>query len=60
MANKPMVDTAEAEAWTKSQKRVTNKAIRERFDLDEDEADTVYLYLRTAGIVGRMGHVNPQ
>lgn len=26
-------DVNEAEAWAKSQKRVTNKGIRERFDL---------------------------
>ena len=54
---KPMVDTAEVEAWAKTQKRITNRMIRMRFDLNEDAADTVYSYLRTGGIIGSMGYV---
>ena len=54
---KPMVDTAAVEAWAITQKRVTNGAIRKHFNLDEDEADVVYTYLKTSGIVGRMGKV---
>ena len=52
-----MVDTEEVEAWAKAQKRVTNRAIRMRFDLNEDAADMVYSYLRTGGIIGSMGYV---
>ena len=37
--NMAMVDIKELETWAKSQKRITNRALRERFDLDEEEAD---------------------
>ena len=49
--------TALIEAWAKQQKRVTNGAIRRAFGLDENAADVVYAYLKTAGIVGSMGYV---
>lgn len=50
-------ETALIEAWAKLQKRVTNGAIRRAFDLNEEAADAVYAYLKTAGIVGHMGYV---
>lgn len=47
----------ELEHWAKAQKRVTNKHIRNRFDVDEEQADEYYQYLKQIGIVGRMGMV---
>ena len=44
----------ELEHWAKAQKRVTNKYIRDRFDVDEEQADEYYQYLKQIGIVGRM------
>lgn len=52
-----MSRSEELECWAKQQKRVTNKYIRERFDVDEEQADEYYQYLKMIGIVGRMGHV---
>ncbi len=46
-----------AEVWAVDQKRITNKMIRERFDVTEEDADDVYKYLKAAGIVGSMGYV---
>ena len=50
-------DVNEVEAWAKSQKRVTNKGIRERFDLEYEDADTVYSFLKSVGVIGSMGYV---
>ena len=47
----------ELEAWAKTQKRVTNKMLRERFDVGEEMADEYYWYLKKCGIVGSMGYV---
>lgn len=47
----------EAKTWARSQKRVTNKAIRDYFNISEDLADVVYLYLKCEGIVHSMGYV---
>ena len=47
----------QAEAWAVSQKRVTNKMIRDRFDATEEEADDIYKSLKAQGIVGSMGYV---
>ena len=55
--NQPIVDTKALETWAKSQKRITNKVIRDRFELDEEEADICYLYLKSEDIVGSMGYV---
>lgn len=52
--------TENVKRWARMQKRVTNKAIREAFDVDEDEADEVYRVLKKIGIVGRMGCVNKE
>lgn len=52
-----MSQSERLEAWAKTQKRVTNKMLRERFDVDEEMADEYYRYLKECGIVGTMGHV---
>ena len=46
------------ENWAKSQKRVTIGRIRKEFGVDEELAQDNYNYLKSAGIVGRMGYVN--
>jgi bacterioferritin (cytochrome b1) len=43
--------------WARTQKRVTNKILRDRFDIDEDEADEIYKQLKEAGIIGYGGYV---
>ena len=43
--------------WAKTQKRVTNKILRERFDLSEEEADEIYKELKDAGIIIAGGYV---
>lgn len=45
------------EQWAKGQTRITNKQIRDRFDVDEETATEYYDYLKSIGIVGRMGYV---
>ena len=49
----------ELEEWAVTQKRVTNGSIRKQFNVDEETADLYYTYLKSAGIVGRMGMVQP-
>lgn len=44
-------------AWAKAQKIVTNKMLRERFDVDEEMAAEYYQYLKVCGIVGPVGNV---
>lgn len=45
--------------WVLTRKRITNKQLRDRFDLTEEEADDVYYhFLRPLGIMTTMGHVN--
>ena len=41
-----MKKSDELEYWAKAQKRVTNKCIRDRFDVDEEQADEYYQYLK--------------
>mgnify|MGYP007101978255 CR=1 FL=1 len=48
---------SQLESWAKAQTRVTNGRIRDRFDVDEEVAETYYAYLKTSGIVCRMGYV---
>ena len=43
--------------WAMKQKRITNRMIREGFDLDEDDADVVYMALKKEGIIESMGYV---
>lgn len=52
-----MILGKEIQDWARSRKRVTNREIRERFDVDEDTADGIYKTLKNLGIVGTMGHV---
>lgn len=45
--------------WVLTQKRVTNKKLRDRFDLIEEEADDIYYHvLKPMGMFTTMGHVN--
>lgn len=53
-----LVITENVKRWARMQRRVTNKAIREAFDVDEDEADEIYRILKRIGIVGRMGYID--
>ena len=48
------------EQWAKGQTRITNKQIRDRFDVDEETATEYYEYLKSIGIVGRMGYVEKE
>ena len=46
--------------WALAQKRVTNKRLRDRFDLDEMEADDFYQELMTEGIIVSGGYRDPE
>ena len=48
------------EQWAKGQTRITNKQIRDRFDVDAETATEYYDYLKLIGIVGRMGYVEKE
>lgn len=48
------------EQWAKGQTRITNKQIRDRFDVDEETATEYYDYLKSIGIVGRMGYIGKE
>lgn len=48
------------EQWAKGQTRITNKQISDRFDVDEETATEYYDYLKSIGIVGRMGYVEKE
>ena len=43
--------------WARTQKRVTNKILRDRFSLTEEEADEVYKMLKAAGVIDYGGYV---
>jgi predicted HTH transcriptional regulator len=43
--------------WAKTQKRVTNKYIRDRFGVDYETADKMYKLLKDKGIIMGMGYV---
>lgn len=43
-----MSQSERLEAWAKTQKRVTNKMLRDHFDVDEETADMYYRYLKSA------------
>lgn len=53
-----IIRSVKLENWAKSQKRVTIGRIRKEFAVDEELAQDYYDYLKSAGIVGRMGYVN--
>lgn len=48
------------EQWAKGQTRITNKQIRDRFDVDEETAAGYYDYLKSIGIIGRMGYIEKE
>ena len=52
-----IIKSVKLENWAKSQKRVTIGRIRKEFGVDEEMAQNYYDYLKSAGIVGRMGYV---
>lgn len=52
-----IVKSVKLENWAKSQKRVTVGRIRKAFNVNEDRAQVYYDYLKSVGIVGRMGMV---
>ena len=43
--------------WALTQKRVTNKSLRDKFELSEELADEVYKELKAAGVIGYGGYV---
>lgn len=53
----PVIEVKDLRAWAVSQKRITNKMLRDRYGITEGQADSVYTYLKNAGIVGSMGYV---
>lgn len=55
-----MSRSEDLEQWAKGQTRITNKQIRDRFDVDEETATKYYDYLKSIGIVGRMGYVEKE
>ena len=55
-----MSRSEDLEQWAKGQKRITNKQIRDRFNVDEETATEYYDYLKQIGIVGRMGYVEKE
>ena len=52
-----IIKSVKLENWAKIQKRVTIGRIRKEFGVDEEMAQNYYDYLKSAGIVGRMGYV---
>jgi hypothetical protein len=52
-----IIKSVKLENWAKSQKRVTIGRIRKEFGVDENMAQVYYDYLKSTGIVGRMGMV---
>ena len=52
-----IIKSVKLENWAKSQKRVTIGRIRKEFNVNEERAQVYYDYLKSTGIVGRMGYV---
>lgn len=52
-----VIKSVKLENWAKSQKRVTIGRIRKEFNVNEERAQVYYDYLKSTGIVGRMGVV---
>ena len=52
-----IIKSVKLENWGKSQKRVTIATIRKKFKVNEEVAQDYYDYLKSTGIVGRMGMV---
>ncbi|WP_288775756.1 hypothetical protein [uncultured Eubacterium sp.] len=52
-----IIKSVKLENWAKSQKRVTIGKIGKEFNVNEEVAQDYYDYLKSTGIVGRMGMV---
>ena len=52
-----IIKSVKLENWAKDQKRVTIGRIRKEFNVSEEVAQDYYDYLKSVGIVGRMGYV---
>lgn len=52
-----IIKSVKLENWAKDQKRVTIGRIRKEFNVSEEVAQDYYNYLKSTGIVGRMGYV---
>lgn len=52
-----IIKSVKLENWAKNQKRVTIGRIRKEFNVSEEVAQDYYDYLKSVGIVGRMGMV---
>lgn len=52
-----IIKSVKLENWAKDQKRVTIGRIRKKFNVNEEVAQDYYDYLKSTGIVGRMGMV---
>ena len=53
-----IIKSVKLENWAKSHKRVTIGRIRKEFNVNEERAQVYYDYLKSTGLVGRMGMVN--
>lgn len=52
-----MAELHDVREWALTQKRVTNKRLRDEFNFDEVEADAFYQELRAEGIIVSGGYV---
>lgn len=52
-----IIKSVKLENWAKDQKRVMIGRIRKEFNVSEEVAQDYYNYLKSTGIVGRMGYV---
>ena len=52
-----IIKSVKLDNWAKDQKRVTIGRIRKEFNVSEEVAQDYYNYLKSTGIVGRMGYV---
>lgn len=55
-----VIKSVKLENWAKSQKRVTIGRIRKEFNVSEEVAQDYYDYLKSTGIIVRMGMVKSE
>ena len=55
-----LIKSVKLENWAKNQKRVTIGRIRKEFNVSEEVAQDYYDYLKSTGIIGRMGMVKSE
>ena len=55
-----IIKSVKSENWAKNQKRVTIGRIRKEFNVSEEVAQDYYDYLKSTGIIGRMGMVKSE